>query len=85
MHQQTGCREFRSERHRPIQPIQHGDGERGAGADETLRIQVEAAGVRHGHREFAKTQHDEVDQYGTDGIGDNRTEWTGLVDGVAGA
>ena len=38
LHQQTGRREFRSERHRPIQPVQHGDGERGAGADETLRI-----------------------------------------------
>lgn len=85
LHQQPGRRELRCERHRPVQPIQDGDGERGAGADETLRIQVEAAGVRHGHRQLAEAQHDEVDEQRTDGVRDDRAERARLMDGVAGA
>lgn len=41
LHQQPGRRELRCERHRPVQPIQDSNGERGAGADEPLRIHVE--------------------------------------------
>ena len=85
MHQQTGCREFRSERHRPIQPVQHGDGERGAGADETLRIQVKAARIRHGHRQFAKAEHHKIHKHGSDAIRDDRAKRAGLVNRVAGA
>ena len=54
LHQQPGRRELRCERHRPVQPIQDSNGERGAGADEPLRIHVEAAGIRHGHGQFAQ-------------------------------
>lgn len=54
LHQQPGRRELRCERHRPVQPIQDGDGERGAGADEPLRIHVEAAGIRYGHGQLAQ-------------------------------
>ena len=85
LHQQARGGEFGGERHRPIQPVEHGDGERGAGADETLRIQVEAAGVRHGHRQLAEAQHDEVDEQRTDGVRDDRAERARLMDGVAGA
>ena len=85
LHQQTGCREFRSERHRPIQPVEHGDGERGAGADETLRIQVKAARIRHGHRQFAKAEHHKIHKHGSDAIRDDRAKRAGLVNRVAGA
>ena len=85
LHQQTSGREFRSERHRPIQPIQHGDGERGAGADETLRIQVETAGIRHSHRQFAEAEHHKIHKYGSDAIRDDRAKRAGLVNRVAGA
>ena len=79
LHQQARGGEFGGERHRPIQPVEHGDGERGAGADETLRIQVEAAGVRHGHRQLAEAQHDEVDEQRTDGVRDDRAERARLM------
>ena len=85
MHQQTCCREFRGERHRPIQPVQHGDGERGAGADETLRIQVEAARIRHGHRQFAEAEHHKIHKHGSDAIRNDRAKRAGLVNRVAGA
>lgn len=54
LHQQPGRRELRGERHRPVQPIQDSNGERGAGADEPLRIHVEAAGIRYGHGQLAQ-------------------------------
>ena len=85
LHQQAGGREFRSERHRPIEPVQHGDGEGGAGADEPLRIQVEAAGIRHGHRQFAETEHDEIYEHGADAVCDDRAKRPRLMNRVAGA
>ncbi len=54
LHQQPGRRELRCERHRPVQPIQDGDGERGAGDDEPLRMDGEAGGMRYGRGQLAQ-------------------------------
>ena len=85
LHQQPCRRELRGERHRPVQPIQDGDGECGAGADESLRIHVEAAGIRHGHGQLAQRDHYTVDEQGTDRVGEDRAQRSGLMNRVTGA
>ena len=85
LHEQARRSEFGGERHSPVQPVEHGDGERGAGADESFGVQVEATGVGHGHRQLAQAQHDEIYEQRADAVGEDRAEWPGLVNGVAGA
>ena len=85
LHQQPGRRELRCERHRPVQPIQDSNGERGAGADEPLRIHVEAAGIRHGHGQFAQRDHHTVDEQGADRVSEDRAQRPRLMNRIAGA
>ena len=85
LHQQPCGREFGGERHRPVQPIQDGDGECGAGSDESLRIHVEAAGIRHGHGQFAQRDHHTVDEQGADRVSEDRAQRPRLMNRIAGA
>ena len=57
----------------------------GGGADEPLRVHMEASGVRHGHGQFAERDHHAIDEQGADRIGENRAQRTGLVNRIAGA
>lgn len=85
LHQQPCRRELRGERHRPVQPIQDGDGECGAGADESLRIHVEATGIRHGHGQLAQRDHHTVDEQGADRVSEDRAQRPRLMNRIAGA
>ena len=85
LHQQPCGREFGGERHRPVQPIQDGDGERGAGADEPFRVHMEASGVRHGHGQLAQRHHHAVDEQGAGRVSEDRAQRSRLMNRVAGA
>lgn len=55
------------------------------GADEPLRIHVEAAGIRHGHGQFAQRDHHTVDEQGADRVSEDRAQRPRLMNRIAGA
>ena len=84
VHDDRRAGELTSQGDRPREPVQDGSDETRGRPQVLTGVDVESAGEGHRNAQLSQAQHDQVDDDGTDGVGQHGPQGAGLVDRVAG-